>query len=333
MNIMLTSAGRRSYMVNYFKKAVNGKVYVGNCNENAVSFLYADESVVTPFIYEDGYIDFLLKYCERKNITVIVPLFDVDLYILAMNKELFKKRGIHVIVSDVSVIETCNDKWKMKCFLERNGVLTPRTYLYIDEAVKAIGRRELKFPLIIKPRWGMGSIGVYEANDIEELKILYYKAKREIKETYLRYESKQDYAKSILIQEKIIGKEYGADIINDLKGRYQNTIVKEKYSMRAGETDIAIIKRNDIIEKLGKKISKKLRHIANLDADFIVTNERELHVIDLNARFGGGYPFSHCAGVDLPRAIIMWLQGNQVQEELLIPQFNVKGYKEINVCK
>ncbi|MEH2946850.1 ATP-grasp domain-containing protein [Sporofaciens sp. JLR.KK001] len=335
MNIMLTSAGRRAYMVNYFKNAVKGKgkVYVGNCDENAVSFLYADETVITPYIYEDGYIDFLIDYCECKNITLVIPLFDIDLYILSMNKAEFEKKNIHLIVSDISVIEICNDKWKMKCFLEENEILTPKTYLKIDDAVKAIEEQEIKYPLIIKPRWGMGSIGVYEADNLEELKILYSKTNREIKESYLKYESKQDYSKSVLIQEKIIGEEYGGDIINDLKGRYQNTIAKKKYSMRAGETDIAIITKNYMIENLGMKIGKRLNHIANLDADFIVTDKKETYVIDLNARFGGGYPFSHCAGVDLPKAIIMWLQGEQVQKELLLPQFNIKGYKEINVCK
>ena len=103
--------------------------------------------------------------------------------------------------------------------------------------------------------------------------------------------------------------------------------------MRAGETDIAVITKNDLIENLGKNISDKLGHIANLDADFIVTDENKAYVIDLNARFGGGYPFSHCAGVDLPKAIIMWIQGNQVQKEIFVPEFNVKGYKEISVCK
>lgn len=335
MNIMLTSAGRRSYMVDYFKKALNGKgkVYVGNCTEKAVSFLYADEAVVTPLIYEDGYIDFLLDYCKCKDITAIIPLFDIDLYILAMNKKKFETRGIHIIVSDSSVIEVCNDKWKMKCFLEENRICTPKTYLCIDDVVKSVNKQEIKFPLILKPRWGMGSIGIYEANDMEELRILYAKTKRVIKETYLKYESKQEFTKSVLIQEKLLGEEYGADIINDLNGKYQNTIVKKKYSMRAGETDIAVITKNDLIENLGKNISDKLGHIANLDADFIVTDENKAYVIDLNARFGGGYPFSHCAGVDLPKAIIMWIQGNQVQKEIFVPEFNVKGYKEISVCK
>lgn len=335
MNVMLTSAGRRSYMVNYFKNALEGKgkVYVGNCSENAVSFLYADEAVVTPLIYEDRYIDFLLEYCESKNITVVIPLFDIDLYVLSMNKDVFEARGIYVVVSDISVIEICNDKWETYCFLKKNGILSPKTYLTIEETVEAINKREIKFPLIIKPRWGMGSIGVYEPKNMEELKILYSIAKKEIKETYLKYESEQDYTKSILIQEKLVGKEYGADIINDLKGNYQNTIVKKKYLMRAGETDIAITIKNDLIENLGRKISKLLGHIANLDVDFIITNKNEAYVIDLNARFGGGYPFSHCAGVDLPKAIIMWLQGKYVQKEILTPYYNVKGYKEINVCK
>ena len=96
MNILLTSAGRRGYMVNYFKKALNGtgKVHVGNCDENAVSFIYADESIVTPPIYDNNYIEFLIQYCVNKNIKIIVPLFDIDLYVLAANKDLFEKEEI-----------------------------------------------------------------------------------------------------------------------------------------------------------------------------------------------------------------------------------------------
>ena len=84
--------------------------------------------------------------------------------------------------------------------------------------------------MILKPRWGMGSIGIYKADNNEELEVFYKKLSREIFNTYLKYESSVDIEQSILIQEMIIGQEYGLDIINDLHGNYQNTIVKKENS-------------------------------------------------------------------------------------------------------
>ena len=330
---MLTSAGRRGYMVNYFKESLcgDGKVYVGNSNENAVSFLYADEMVITPLIYDANYISFLLDFCIRKEITLIVPLFDIDLYMLSKNRHVFEEYGIYVLVSDVTVIDICNDKWKMKNYLEKKGIYTPKTFLAVEDAEKAVEKHEVNFPFVIKPRWGMGSIGVYEAENSEELYAFYHRTRKQIESTYLKYESKQDWENSILIQEKIIGQEYGVDIINDLTGEYQNAVVKKKIAMRAGETDIAVTVENKVIEGLSINLGKSLKHVGNLDMDLIYTKDNLPYVIDLNARFGGGYPFSHCAGVNLPQAIIMWLRGEKVNKEQFIPRMNTKVYKEIRI--
>jgi len=49
----------------------------------------------------------------------------------------------------------------------------------------------------------------------------------------------------------------------------------------------------------------------------------------LNARFGGGYPFSHIAGVNLPKTIINWLSNKP--EEYLSAKIGVLAQKDISM--
>lgn len=334
LNILFTSVGRRSYLVEYFKEALNGKGSIHVANSSAVSpaFQVADKSIVTPLIYADDYIPFLIKYCKENDIGVIISLFDIDLMILAKNKDVFAEIGVKVIVSDERVIEICNDKWNTYKFLINNGFKAPVTFLNIETALENIEKGVVKYPLMIKPRWGMGSIAVYQADNEEELKIFFEKTRRNIFDSYLKYESNGDKDNCVLIQEKICGQEYGLDIINDLEGKYVNTIVKMKYAMRAGETDCAVTVDNSNIKKIGEILSSKLNHIANLDTDIFV-NEDGIYVLEMNARFGGGYPFSHMAGVNLPLAILKWLCDENVDESLFTANPNVMVQKDIRlVC-
>lgn len=75
MNILLTSAGRRGYLVEYFKKALEGigEVHVGNSTPVSPSFYYADHAVVTPLIYDEAYIPFLLDYCKKTTLMRYCP--------------------------------------------------------------------------------------------------------------------------------------------------------------------------------------------------------------------------------------------------------------------
>lgn len=332
MNILLTSVGRRSYLVNYFKEALNGEGLVHVANSTAISpaFKVADKYAVSPLIYDKQYIPFLLEYCKENRIDVLISLFDIDLPVLASNKQLFDAIGTRVIVSDSKVIDICNDKWKTYLFLRDNELNVPMTYLRLEDALADVQSQKIKFPLMVKPRWGMGSISIYEAENAEELKIFYDKAKRKIMDTYLKYESNQDPDECVLIQQKIEGQEYGLDIINDLDGKHINTIVKKKYAMRSGETDCAMVVDNPILKSAGEKLAKLLKHQSNLDVDMFLYND-EPYVLEMNARFGGGYPFSHNAGVNLPLAIIKWAKGNVVSKELLEAKCGIVAQKDIMI--
>ena len=140
---------------------------------------------------------------------------------------------------------------------------------------------------------------------MEELELSFELSQRRLARTALATVS-EDHA--ILIQEFIVGDEYGLDIVNDLSGRYVTTFVKQKLGMRAGETDSAVTVASEPLQGLGEQLGRTLGHIGNLDCDVFLA-DGGAWVIELNPRFGGGYPFSHVAGANLPAALLAWARG------------------------
>ena len=112
----------------------------------------------------------------------------------------------------------------------------------------------------------------------------------------------------MLIQEVIRGTEYGLDIVNDLDGKNACVLARRKLRMRSGETDRAVTVTDEALATLGMVIGSRLGHIGNMDCD-VITNDTGCYVIDMNPRFGGGYPFSHMAGANVPAALMCWSLG------------------------
>ena len=167
-NILLTCAGRRNYLVNYFKEVLNGQGNVIAVDEqiHASALMDADLSFVVPSIYDINYISTLLDIIKANSVTAIISLNDLELPIIASNKELFEQNGAKAIISNPSIIDTCYDKWETFNFLRKLKFNTPKTYIDITEARKDIENGSLQFPLVLKPRWGSSSIDVNYAVSI-----------------------------------------------------------------------------------------------------------------------------------------------------------------------
>lgn len=329
INLLITSIGRRNYMVQFFKEYMDKEdtLHVSNSHHTS-AFNEADFSVITPLIKENTYIDFLIDYCLKNKINALLSLFDLDVYTLSKHKSKFDAINVNLLISDHSIIELCSDKWKTYQFLTSNGFRTPLTFQNYNDVVKALRNKIIQFPIIVKPRFGSGSIGYFEANDLEDLLFYTKKANQLVSNTYIN-DFNQDVNQLVLYQNKIIGNEYNLDIINDLDSSYQTTVVKQKLEMRAGETDKAIVLKDEHLKSVGYKLSSHLKHRLNCDCDLIVDTNNEAYIIDLNPRFGGGYPFSQLAGINLPRAILSWLKKETIDYEWEIEQDNLVIQKDI----
>ena len=321
MNILFTCAGRRSYLLRYFKENMSSedKIVATDMQLSAPALQVADVRIQVPAIYDSKYIDVTLCVCKEHQIDALISLNDLELPILAEQKARFEELGVTVIVSNPNVIDIAFDKYKTAQWIESIGLNAPKTYITLDSAKEALAKSEIAFPLFMKPRWGSGSIGLETIDDMEELDIYYHLLMKRIKKSILATASIGD--EYILIQEKLTGNEFGLDVMNDLEGNHVAVSVKRKLAMRAGETDKAITVDLPEVREMGAIIGRNLRHIGNLDVDIMQRANGDYCVLELNPRFGGGYPFSYEAGVNMPKAIIQWLKGETVDPKILQPVY------------
>jgi carbamoyl-phosphate synthase large subunit len=328
MNILLSCSGCRNYLIDFFKAALagNGRVFVCDSNPDAVSLQEADRAFIMPRSTHDGYFDRLLDICKQNQIGLLISLNDLELPLLALQRDRFLEIGTIPLISDPTAIDICFDKWKTYQFLKQNNIPTPKTYRSLADALEAIAIGELKFPLVVKPRWGTASIGIEFPQDSEELELAYRLVRKRLTRTILATASSIDPERSVLIQERIVGGEYGLDVIDNLDAGYVTTFVKRKLSMRGGETDRAITLDNPQLIAIGEKIGRNLKHIGNLDCD-VLSGPNGYYVLEMNPRFGGGYPFSHVAGANLPAALIAWATGKPVNPDWLRTEPNVMSSK------
>lgn len=312
MNILFTCAGRRNYLINYFREALagRGEIIAADVSLLAPALADADRAVRLPPVAAGDYIDELESVIRRCEVDAVISLNDLELPVLSAARERLERFGARVLISDPEVIDICFDKWKTARFLETHGMNCPKTYLSLDDARAAIRAGELRFPVVIKPRWGSASIGIEFPEDLHELELAHELLVLRLRRTILASAGKKDSNQTVLIQEHLGRKEYGLDIVNSLDGDYHGTYAREKLVMRAGETDKARSVIDPRFEELGSRLGRALHHIGNLDCD-VMEHDGRHYILEMNARFGGGYPFSHEAGVNTAAMYIEWLYGNR----------------------
>ncbi|WP_304298269.1 ATP-grasp domain-containing protein [Porphyromonas gulae] len=312
MNILFTCIGRRNYLLHYFRESFCGddNIIATDMSYTAPGMAEADIPIIVPSVYDQAYVPTLIEIVKSYNIQAIISLNDLELPILSANKNNFEKLGCKLLVSDDRVIDLTFDKNKTACFLKSIGLETPLTFTKKEFFMEAYKHGNISFPIVIKPRWGSASIGIEFPQEEKEFELVDALSRIKLHRTILSTASANALDEAILYQEMIQGEEYGMDILNDFEGNYVGTFARKKLSMRAGETDKAETVISELLEHIGRTISKNLRHIGNLDCDVLV-KDGKYYVLELNARFGGGYPFSHEGGAKGTSCYMAWLRGEK----------------------
>ncbi len=285
-NILITSAGKRFSLVRAFKETLerfypNAKVFTTDMNpEMAPAGYISDKCFKVPRVTDSEYINILKEICLENNVGLIIPTIDTELLILAHNKEVFKDVGISISVSSEDFITICRDKRNTGSFFESHGIRVPHS----------IDKHNPTFPLFAKPYDGSLSKDLYVIKSADELT-------PEI----------MNHPKLIFMEyiDKTIYKEYTVDMYYGRDNCLKMAVPRERIEVRAGEINKGRTVKSEILDKM----KESLNHIDGCFGCICLQlfYNAELHDIvgiEINPRFGGGYPQSYAAGANYPEFLI-----------------------------
>ena len=82
-------------------------------------------------------------------------------------------------------------------------------------------------------------------------------------------------------------------------------VPRQRLEVRGGEISKGIIRKDKVLQSLKNLLAKLkgARGVVTLQI-FVNPSREQMLGIEINPRFGGGYPMSHAAGVDYPGMLI-----------------------------
>ena len=164
-NILITSAGKRVALTRFFKETLNrffpeAKVFITDMNPEMAPVSYVcDGAFKVPRVTASEYPEVLLRICEENKVGMVIATIDTELQLLADLKESFRKKGIHIMVSNKEFISLCRDKRNTIKFFESHGVRVP----------KEVDKYNPSFPLFAKPYDGSLSTNLHYIKSSDEL--------------------------------------------------------------------------------------------------------------------------------------------------------------------
>ena len=99
MNILFTCAGRRTYLLKYFKEQLgaDGIIVGTDMQLTAPALTAADVKEQVPAVYADDYIDRTLEICHKHKINAVISLNDLELPVLAKTDSVLSSKELSLL--------------------------------------------------------------------------------------------------------------------------------------------------------------------------------------------------------------------------------------------
>lgn len=280
-NILISCAGRRVGLVRAFGECAPAHVLASDVNPAMSSACHvADRAIAVPQLGAAGYEEAIRSVIESNEIGLVIPTIDTELAFWAGIRDDLAAEGTWVSVPDPSLVTQCRDKRLTAGLFEQQGVSVPR--VISDETT---------FPRFVKPISGSLSSDLHTFASAAE-----YHSELADRSKY--------------IHQELVGpgyREYTVDMCFDAAGHLKGLVPRHRIEVRGGEISKGRTERGWLHSALTGSFSAVQGARGVLTVQFFVGESDgadRILGIEVNARFGGGYPLSHAAGADFAGAIV-----------------------------
>jgi carbamoyl-phosphate synthase large subunit len=275
-NVLLLSAGRRVSLARLLCGAagrVGGRLITADMRPDlSAACMDNGESATLPRVTDPAYADALKTLCETREIGVVFPTIDTELAVLADLRPALKAAGTEVVVCDAALIAAARDKRLTAAFFGAMGVPSPG--LMLPDA--------MRYPAFAKPFDGSLS------RDVTLLKGPGDLTEKVLTTPNVMFADYLDHADH---------QEFTCDAYYTSTGKLCCIVPRQRLEVRGGEVSKARAVRNEIVDLFARQLGQLNGARGCLTFQFFRHKETaKLWLIELNPRFGGGYPLTAAAG-------------------------------------
>ncbi len=340
LNVLMTGAGAPGApsIIKCLRKngERNIRIVGVDMNEKSNGRRLVDVFYQVPPARDEGYIDAILKICDREKIDIVMPLVTRELVKYAQSRQLFAERDIVLSVDDVDALKIINNKASLLVKMRELGMETPafKVVSTADEMEAAI--YELGYPysaVCVKGAEGNGSRGVRIIDPEKSLYDLFFNEKPNSMyisfDELMRILREKASIPQMLAMEYLPGQEYGVDALCD-HGRILYIAGRYNYAVSSSIPQGCILENREEPFAIAGEIIEKLSISGNINFDFSYDKNGRPRLIEINPRLSATIAAYAPAGVNFPYLRLKQLlgepiEGLQLQEGIMMQ----RRYNEI----
>lgn len=244
----------------------------------------------SPFSNQEEFIECLIKNIHRLKAHVLIPVFE-ETYLIAKFKDEFSKH-VKMVIPNYSQILIAHNKDRWAPIAKKLDVPVPKSYTMEELKNRSAKIKEIRFPVLIKPKQGGGAWAMTQINSAIELEAL--------------LDQKAYFARPwnrFFVQEKIDGDTICVAMLF-WQGEYRAKVTYKQlrdYPVTGGQATLRISVHNEQAEEHFEQMLKYLKWHGICQADFIIDRKTNMpYLIDINPRFWGSLAQGIASGVDFP---------------------------------
>ncbi len=299
MNILLTSAGRRVSLLRSLQQDLRAtissqaKVYCTDLQPHLSAACHLSDGAFAVGRFQDAaYMPELLKLCKSLDVRLVIPTLDPELELYAKWKVKFEAEGIALIVSSEKFVSFCNDKRYTNQLFKNSSIAT----------APEVDPHNPTFPLFVRPIYGSSGKDIHLITSAADFP------------NHLKNAS--NYIYNVFLNPKTHS-EFTIDLYYNRNHELRCVVPRKRLVVRGGEVSKGVTQKHPLHDYVWERLSHWEGAVGCITMQVFVSDEDQRVLgIEVNPRFGGGFPLSYRAGAKYTQ----WL----IEEHMLnseIPKF------------